>query len=299
MGKSISMGNFIDLTGKKYYKLTVISRCDNHIQPNGKPVTMWECRCDCGNFLKVSSASLIHGRTKSCGCYNIQRIKERKLNNLCGKKFGRLTVIRQSDNHTYPCGNSSVTWECKCDCGNLVTVLSRSLTKGATLSCGCYHKELAKKQKTIHGKHNTRLYRIWYKMHDRCYNIKSSAYKNYGNRGIIICDKWKNDFMSFYEWAMNNGYSDELTIDRINVNGNYEPSNCRWVNRKFQANNRRNNNIITYNNESLTISEWADKINMNRSTFANRLSSGWNVEKSITTPIYENFSRSNNKYKRG
>ena len=123
-----------------------------------------------------------------------------------------------------------------------------------------------------------KLYDVWTKMKSRCYDLKAPSYKNYGARGISICYEWKEDFYKFYNWSLDNGYSDDLTIDRIDVNGNYCPENCRWVNMKIQQNNKRNNHLITYNNQTKTMQEWADNFNLNITTISERIKSGCDLE---------------------
>lgn len=130
----------------------------------------------------------------------------------------------------------------------------------------------------------TRIYKTWMGIKGRCLYEKDSQYMHYGGRGIKICDEWLHSFDAFYQWAKNSGYNDSLTIDRINANGNYEPSNCRWVDRKTQANNRTNNNVITYHNESHTLSEWAEILDINYSTLSARLNKyKWPVELAFST----------------
>lgn len=183
--------------------------------------------------------------------------------NLIGQKFGRLTVIEKVGTRKKPCGKTIMIWKCKCDCGNITEANTSALRSGEKSSCGCLRKERKPKsgKKTNdnqirniknydtgeylqaicseHGLSRSRLYNIWQAMKTRCYNKNHKFYKDYGGRGIKICKEWQHDFMSFREWAVNNGYKDSLTIDRIDVNGNYEPSNCRWVTMSVQNKNKR------------------------------------------------------------
>ena len=136
-----------------------------------------------------------------------------------------------------------------------------------------------------HGKTNTRLYEIWRAIKKRCNLITHKYYKDYGGRGIIVCDEWLNDFMNFYYWAINNGYRDDLTIDRIDVNGNYEPNNCRWVTRNVQLKNKRNNVYITYQNKTQTMSDWAKEFGLKQNVFRQRYILGWSMEKIKETEV--------------
>ena len=133
---------------------------------------------------------------------------------------------------------------------------------------------------------NTRIYRIWNSMKSRCSDIKDEHhYKHYFGRGITVCDEWKNDFMNFYNWSMENGYSDDLELDRIDNDGNYEPSNCQWITHKENNNKRGNNRIIDVFGETHTLTEWAYKYGMSVDTLSSRLTRGWNIERALTEPI--------------
>ena len=165
---------------------------------------------------------------------------------LTGQTFGYWTVIKRTDNK-----GRHTMWLCKCKCGTIRPVCTDNLRGGKSVSCGCIMKEKPCTRK--HGLHDTRLYATWQNMKERCRNPKNNNYHNYGGRGITVCEEWKNSFQSFYDWAMSNGYSDNLTLDRIDVNGNYCPNNCRWSTKKFQANNTRRNIYITYNKKTQTL----------------------------------------------
>jgi hypothetical protein len=181
-----------------------------------------------------------------------------------GDKFSRLEVISLSGKRDK---SRQYYYYCKCDCGNFVDVRKDSLLNGRVKSCGCYTLD----RLTKHNKCNTRLYHIRSGMIERCCNPRNKDYKNYGARGIDICQEWKLDFSKFYAWAITNGYSDGLSIDRIDNNKGYCPENCRWVSNKVQGNNRRTNKYITYNGETKTVSQWADVLGIGLSTLRYRL----------------------------
>lgn len=205
-----------------------------------------------------------------------------KFVDLTGQRFGRLIVLerRGTDKH------GKVLWLCQCDCGNSTMTTTGQLKSGKTSSCGCLHNELLVLRNTKHGKTNTRLYRIYEGIKTRCYSNSYKEYYLYGGRGITVCEEWKSDFMNFYNWAMENGYSDDLTIDRIDVDGNYEPSNCRWATAKEQANNTRKTNYLIFNGIKKSFNEWSVLVNIKTKTLKNRFFNlGWSAEKTLRTPV--------------
>lgn len=235
------MGKHEDLTGKRFCKWTVIG----HSERSKTGRSQWLCRCDCGTERNIDAFRLKSGQSKSCGC-------AKKYIDITGKRFGRLVVIEPSLKRT---NDGAVHWVCKCDCGKTTVVNGTSLRRGVQISCRCMqvtHLDTVDRTKINHKKHGAcpigerreRLYGVWDGIKQRCYNENLKVYKYYGGRGISVCDLWKNDYAAFREWAFSNGYDPnakryECTIDRIDNNGNYEPDNCRFVDMKTQAQNKR------------------------------------------------------------
>ena len=205
------------------------------------------------------------------------------IRDLTGQRFGRLLVVSRAENSA----SGKPRWNCICDCGNAFIASGNALKSGYTKSCGCYNREVSTKNHYRHGGHNDRLYGVWNMMKQRCGNRNNRFYKNYGGRGITICDEWKDDYESFKLWSMENGYDPtatrgECTIDRIDNDKGYCPENCRWTNKRVQANNCRTNRWLTYKGRTKTVSQWAKETGICASTIIYRDNHGWPVEKTLS-----------------
>ena len=206
---------------------------------------------------------------------------------LIGQRFNKLIVVEELGLRKRPCGKNVKLWKCLCDCGNYTVVDTSSLRRNHTKSCGCLTLK--------HGLTKTRIHQIWASMRKRCHNPNTKQYKDYGGRGIGICAEWDDDengFVNFLSWAQDNGYSDNLTLDRIDVNGNYTPENCRWATKIEQARNTRYNKMITYKGETKCLKEWSEIIGINYGTLLSRLDrSKWSVEKAFETPLVRHYNK--------
>lgn len=200
-----------------------------------------------------------------------------RLLDLSGERIGRLRVIERHGTDKF--GNA--LWKCECDCGNEVYVCSHSLKTEHTKSCGCLMREECGNRRRKHGKSKDRLYHVYFSIADRCNNPNNDAYKHYGSRGIKICDEWKNSYEAFEKWAYKNGYKQGLTIDRIDVNGDYEPSNCRWVTQAKQMRNTRKTRRLTYKGKTLPLVEWCEIYSLSFNTVSARYKRGWNNPQEI------------------
>lgn len=279
------MGKKLDLTGQTFGQLIVIERLANY----KKNQTYYKCVCSCGKEVIINSSRLINGKKTSCGCI---KENQRKFEDLTGKKFNHLQVLAYSHSKKQPDGRNVYFWKCLCDCGNIAYISSSHLKTGHTTSCGCVlekHRKNLGKNSYKTGLSKTRIWRIYCNMINRCRNEKISMYKHYGERGITFCEEWephKNGFENFCNWSFKNGYSENLTLDRIDVNGNYEPSNCRWVDMYVQANNKRATKFFVYNGEALTISQIARKYNVDKYVLYSRVNKlGWDIEKAVELPV--------------
>ena len=197
----------------------------------------------------------------------------------CEKRYGRLLVINELPRHTVPSGVKIRKFLCKCECGQELDVFMSSLRSGHTKSCGCLNKEII----SSHGMTGTREYASWNAMHGRCNNLKSKDYKNWGGRGIEVCDSW-NSFENFYK-DMGDKPTPNHSIERINNDGNYCKENCRWATKKEQQRNHRGNKVLSFEGLSLTVAEWVEKTGVTRAMIDYRLAKGFSMNKVLSQQI--------------
>lgn len=200
-----------------------------------------------------------------------------------GDKYGMLTILGFECSYGIP---KRRYWKCICDCGKSTVAHTSGLVFGGNRSCGCNKRGIAGYK---HGLSDHRLYRTWHQMKARCFVATLDAYKYYGARGITVCKEWQDSFKPFHDWAMANGWRKELTLDRIDNDGNYEPSNCRWATKMEQMSNTRGNRWFTVNGEKLTLSQVSRLNNIPVTTIITRIKRGWDKEKAITTPVKKKY----------
>lgn len=274
-----AVGVVLDV-GVKRGNLTIVKEVEPlYRQRKNRPLGQYQkvrrylCKCDCGNEIIKTEDTLKRGIRPSCGCNFAV-----KADILPNQKYGRLTVIKEAAPKTTPNGRKFRQFICRCDCGKEVVKSLDFLTHAENPDCGCITP--SRRRYGEMGQH--RLYRIWKNIISRCTCPTSPAYKDYGGRGIKMCEEWFNDFESFYAWAFTNGYSDKLSIDRIDNNGGYEPSNCRWATKEQQMNNTRANHHLTANGETHTIKEWSRLLDISFEVIYSRVNKyGWSDEEAL------------------
>nr|DAE80895.1 MAG TPA: PVL ORF-50-like family [Bacteriophage sp.] len=264
-----------DYIGKRYGYLTVVGQTQN-----SKTGHAFDFKCDCGNIVSFPPYRVFTTGQKSCGkCkYSHSQKIPIDISKYLNKHNNKLTVIglcpkKSSDKHYY--------LECLCDCGNKTKVTPYQFKSGAVKSCGCLLKTSPNR---IDGRGKHELYGIWCQMIYRCEKPNHHKYHDYGERGITVCSEW-HDFWNFVKWSDSvGGRPDGTSLDRIDVNGNYEPSNCRWADSKTQSLNKRSNRLITYNGVSKPLHQWATDLNISDQSLSKRIQKGWSLEKALTLP---------------
>lgn len=256
-----------DLSGQRFDMVTVlcpVGRKHGYIE--------YLCKCDCGNEVKLGSNQLRKECRHSCGCHRLKNVPVE------GHKYNHLTAIK-------PVGGGKFLF--RCDCGIEKEISGYHVVKGLTISCGSceFHiKEMSEKSRT-HGLSDTRFYEQYRGMLKRCYDCNAINYKDYGGRGITVCDEWRNDPAAFRDWAIENGWEEGLTLDRVNNDGPYCPTNCRWVTTKEQAKNKRSNLLLSFRGQTKIAADWADELGIPRKTLYERLRKGWTVEEALSRPV--------------
>lgn len=204
---------------------------------------------------------------------------------LTWRRFGRLVAVSYAGTK-----KGIAYWLCRCDCGNTKIVSRSNLIRGNTQSCSCLQKESSKERllkfAVKHGLYNTKLHNVWHNIKGRCYNKNTPSYHRYGGRGITICDEWKDNFKAFYDWAIENGYREGLTIDRIDNNSSYSPDNCRWISMYEQGRNRCTNTWIEFNGRKMILEDWSKELNIPVSTLKKRIRHH-GVKEAFTVPLGE------------
>lgn len=278
------MGRINDLSSKRINKLEVLKLSD---KKSGNK-SFWWCKCDCGNTKEIRSDRL-SGKDLaiSCGCVTGYFEKTGPKENLIGNTYGQLKVLECIGTRE-DVESRAFFWKCQCSCGKIKEIRTDKLLEGSTVSCGCFSrfKEGEVSLNKTHGESKTYLYHLWIAIKGRCFNETNEAYKDYGERGIIMHPAWIYNFEAFRDYILNNlgERPKNYSLDRINVNGNYEPGNIRWLDDIGQANNKRNNHKLEFNGKIQGISEWARELNMDRLIISKRIKRGWSVERTLTTP---------------
>jgi hypothetical protein len=253
----------IDIIGKKYNKLTILD-----IIHSNRVLVL----CDCGTKKDIAWQSVKRGSTKTCGCEQ----RSARIKHKAGNQYGRLTIKKRLPN------NKVIA---ECECGNIKEFYLCALITKKTRSCGCLNIE----NLTSHGLCGHPIYGIWEGVIQRCYNKNNSKYHNYGGRGVMMCDEWRNDFKIFYDWCIENGWNKDLDLDK-DIKGNgliYGPYSCCFVTHKENTRSKSTNRYITHNDETLCLASWAEKLGINYSVLKTRLDRGWSIERAFKN---ENFT---------
>lgn len=273
---------FQDLTGLAFGRLTVLEAADPPW------ISLWKCVCSCGTEKVVRGGNLKNGSTRSCGCLgreSLANLAAGRIIDLTGARFTRLTVLHRVERQQKP----QLWWRCRCDCGKEFDVRGTCLRNGANKSCGCYTRSRLGNASRTHGETangGTVEYRAWRSMLQRCYDPGCKSYKNYGRRGIVVCERWRSSYEMFLS-DMGRKPSPEMTIERTDNMKGYSPDNCRWATRKEQCRNQRTSRHLTWRGETRCMIEWAELLGLSSPIICKRLKRGWSISKALGTPRYQ------------
>lgn len=257
----------LDLAGKKFGRLKVLKEAG---RKNGN--ITWECLCDCGKKTICIGSELKSGHVRSCGCLQVDIVKQNKntRQDLTGQRFNRLLVLRLAGKSK----SGNLRWECICDCGNKTIVDAGNLKKGHVQSCGCLNIERVKQVNTTHGGTNDALFKVWEMIKERCLKPSHKSYKDYGGRGITICEEWEHDYQKFKDFALSHGWKRGLQVSRIDNEKGYFPENVNFVTRVENSNNRRNTIFIDFEGKKVSLANLARMVNKNYSSLWSRYRRG-------------------------
>lgn len=273
-----------DLTGIKVGRLTVMEMVEEGSRKK------YKCRCECGEECIVRADRLKSGATLSCGCLRKERQSEANTKEIsAGTVFGRFTVIENTGEKD---SSGTYQYKCQCECGEKKIIPGTALRTGKVQSCGCLRKERQRQAVVKHGDYKSRLYKIWDGMIQRCTNPNNKKYQYYGGRGITVCAEWLNNYQSFRDWAIENGYDEKAeqwacTLDREDTNGEYGPNNCRWVPQSTQMNNTRRCRVVTVDGVSRNMTQWAQELGVHRSSLYRARRRGDDIENYIKAILME------------
>jgi hypothetical protein len=254
-----------ELAGRRFGSLTVVRPLETIPGKN----LQWECICECGATSYVTSSNLLAGGQKRrCCCLKVQ--------DLSGRRFGKLTVLRRSENRST---DGRLQWVCQCDCGKVTEVRDKQLRKkrGRTNSCGCL------RDRTVHGLAGDPTYNSWKSMIARCHNERATDFEDYGGRGISVCERWRESVLNFLEDM--GPRLPGTTLDRKDPGGNYEPGNCRWATDEAQSRNKRNNRYLECDGQRMVLADWSRKYGVSQALILARLELGWSECEAIETPV--------------
>lgn len=274
------MAKFKDITGLTYGRLTVVAWAGSTTKAGNYE---WMCRCACGQTTKVAAGQLKNGSIKSCGCLRREFLASGpQFKDLTDQRFGRLIVIAEAGGRST---GQRILWLCQCDCGARHVTNSGTLLKGTTISCGCFRREVGGANVRTHGKSSTPEHSVWGSMLDRCLNPNGKDRRNYRDRGITVCERWRISFQAFLD-DVGPRPGPDFTIGRIDNNKGYEPGNVRWETQRQQQRNRRSNWLLTLNGETKTLAEWVEGTGLSYYTVYGRVKyQGWDLERALRTPV--------------